>query len=141
LLEHKKEGGIPNSFPFKEQVLDEEIREKQMEKLEKELKRKGKKMQNAMVDGDGLEEVKVGAIIRQELPKRKKDQPEIIPVRKSKKEYATDLKSVIEESDVVMVIVDARVPQESRPKDLEAQCAEKGKKIILVLNKADLVPK
>ena len=143
MLESRRDGGIPNSYPFKEQVIDEEIREKQQEKHEKEMKKKankGKNVTNAMVNNDGLEEVKVGEIIREEHKRQKKERTENIPVHKSKKEYATDLKTVIEESDVVMVIVDARVPLESRPKNLEAQCAEKDKKILLVLNKADLVP-
>ena len=143
MLEQRRDGGIPNSYPFKEHVIDEEIKERQQVKLEKEIKRKankGKKVTNEMVDGDGLEEVKVGEIIRQEHTKPKRERTEIIPVHKSKKEYSTDLKSVIEESDVILVIVDARVPLESRPKNLEAQCAEKDKKILIVLNKADLVP-
>eukprot|EP01022_Parablepharisma_sp_SALTPOND_P027725 TRINITY_DN675_c0_g1_i10.p3 TRINITY_DN675_c0_g1~~TRINITY_DN675_c0_g1_i10.p3 ORF type:complete len:353 (-),score=76.26 TRINITY_DN675_c0_g1_i10:6119-7177(-) len=143
LLGAKKEVGIPNSYPFKEQALEEELREKEQEKLERQQRRKKKVAEEEMMepDGDyeGLEEVKVGSIIKakEQNTKKPKEEP---PKKKSRKEYVEELQSVLDESDVILVILDGRVPSECRPKDLEAKCAEKGKKVVLVLNKSDLIP-
>jgi len=48
---------------------------------------------------------------------------------------------VINSSDLILEILDARFPQETRNKALERIAEEKGKQIILVLNKSDLVGK
>lgn len=60
----------------------------------------------------------------------------------SRKAFVKELKEVIEESDVILQVLDARDPLNCRSKELESQilCHRDGKKIILVLNKIDLVP-
>jgi nuclear GTP-binding protein len=60
----------------------------------------------------------------------------------SRKVYMKELKEVIEESDVILQVLDARDPLSCRSKELESQILSHrdGKKIILVLNKIDLVP-
>ena len=51
------------------------------------------------------------------------------------------MKEVIEEADIVVEVVDARDPIGTRNKKLERMVLESGKKLLLVMNKADLVPK
>jgi nuclear GTP-binding protein len=53
-----------------------------------------------------------------------------------------ELKKVIEASDIILEILDARDPQGCRNKEIEAliQSMPGEKKIILVVNKIDLVP-
>jgi len=46
---------------------------------------------------------------------------------------------IIEKSDVVLEVLDARFVDKTRNKDLEKDVRDKGKKLIFVLNKADLV--
>ena len=50
------------------------------------------------------------------------------------------LRKVIEESDVIIEVLDARDPEGCRNKELEGQIVSQGKKLILILNKIDLVP-
>jgi len=60
----------------------------------------------------------------------------------SKKTYMKELKDVIENSDVILEVLDCRDPLACRSKELESQILshKDQKKIILVLNKIDLVP-
>jgi nuclear GTP-binding protein len=60
----------------------------------------------------------------------------------SRKAYSKELKEVIQNSDVILQVLDARDPLSCRSKELESQILSHrdGKKIILVVNKIDLVP-
>lgn len=60
----------------------------------------------------------------------------------SRKAYVKELKEVIDNSDVILQVLDARDPLSCRSKELESQILSHrdGKKIILVLNKIDLIP-
>ncbi|ENN96200.1 GTP-binding HSR1-like protein [Methanocaldococcus villosus KIN24-T80] len=48
---------------------------------------------------------------------------------------------IINECDIILFVLDARDPELTRNKELEKRILNSGKKIIYVLNKADLVPK
>jgi len=51
------------------------------------------------------------------------------------------VKRVIEKADVVLEVVDARDPMATRTRELERLVERMGKKLIIVINKADLVPR
>jgi ribosome biogenesis GTPase A len=51
------------------------------------------------------------------------------------------VKRVVKEADVVLEVVDARDPMATRSRELEKMAAEEGKKLVIVINKADLVPR
>ncbi len=51
------------------------------------------------------------------------------------------VKEIINEAHIVIEVVDARDPIGTRNKKLENLVKEKGKKLLIVMNKADLVPK
>jgi len=51
------------------------------------------------------------------------------------------VEDVIEKSDVVLEVVDARMPELTRNDRIETMVSESGKSMIIVLNKIDLVPK
>jgi ribosome biogenesis GTPase A len=51
------------------------------------------------------------------------------------------VKRVVKEADVVLEVVDARDPMATRSRELEKMVAEEGKKLVIVINKADLVPR
>ncbi|KAI9142018.1 P-loop containing nucleoside triphosphate hydrolase protein [Paraphysoderma sedebokerense] len=61
----------------------------------------------------------------------------------SRKAYYKEFRKVIENADVILEVLDARDPLGTRAKHIERMVMEAGtnKKIILVLNKVDLVPK
>lgn len=50
------------------------------------------------------------------------------------------LKSVISKSDVVMEVLDSREPELTRSRRIEEMILRSGKELLLVINKADLVP-
>jgi small GTP-binding protein len=58
----------------------------------------------------------------------------------SKKGNWRDVKRVIETSDVLVQVLDARDPMGTRSKEIEEHAKEKGVKIIFCINKVDLVP-
>lgn len=62
-------------------------------------------------------------------------------IKKQRGKYPLLLKQVIESSDIVLEILDARFVKEMRNKDIEKLVKNKGKKIIYVLNKSDLTRK
>jgi Ras superfamily GTP-binding protein YlqF len=47
---------------------------------------------------------------------------------------------MVEASDIVMEVLDARDPEATRSPRAEAMVRERGKGLLIVLNKADLVP-
>jgi ribosome biogenesis GTPase A len=58
----------------------------------------------------------------------------------SRKAYMKELKKVVERADVILEILDARDPMGCRTIEMEDRMRSKGKKVVLVLNKIDLVP-
>jgi nuclear GTP-binding protein len=61
----------------------------------------------------------------------------------SRKAHDKVFKEVVEQADVVLYILDARDPEGTRSRDVERSvmsAASRGKRLILVLNKIDLIP-
>lgn len=58
----------------------------------------------------------------------------------SRRAYYRELKKVIEAADVIIQVLDARDPEGCRSRELEQQAVSQNKKVLLVLNKIDLVP-
>ncbi|TQV95733.1 hypothetical protein V2A60_000913 [Cordyceps javanica] len=62
----------------------------------------------------------------------------------SRKTYDKVFKKVIDEADVVLYVLDARDPEGTRSREVErsimASAASSGKRLMLILNKIDLVP-
>ena len=58
-----------------------------------------------------------------------------------RKGFMKQLGDLIYESDIILEILDARFPDKTRNKQVEDKIVEKGKKLILVLNKTDLAGK
>ncbi|XP_032724169.1 guanine nucleotide-binding protein-like 3 [Lontra canadensis] len=141
----RKDPGIPNSAPFKESLLREaELRKQRLEELkqqqrldrQKEQEKKRKLETNPGVKPSNLEPVKeeFGQGKAKDKPKSGKQNP--------KKLYCQELKKVIEASDVVLEVLDARDPLGCRCPQVEEAIIQGGqKKLVLVLNKSDLVPK
>ncbi|XP_068455107.1 guanine nucleotide-binding protein-like 3 [Clinocottus analis] len=137
----KKDPGVPSSAPFKEQVLREaEQRRLQIEE-EKEKKKKTKIEERA-------KKRKKEAASQEKEPKAKKarqaveQQPEkASPDRSSRHFLCSELNKVIDASDVVIQVLDARDPLGCRCPQLEEAVLRGNKKLLLVLSKIDLVPK
>ncbi|XP_066473245.1 guanine nucleotide-binding protein-like 3 isoform X2 [Tiliqua scincoides] len=141
----KKDLGVPNSAPFKDEVLREAEQRKQMrEELkqkrkldrQKEFQKKreqetNKKNENKIKDPE------------KELPAKQKGNSTKPLDKNSKRFFCKELKEVIDASDVVLEVLDARDPLGCRCPQLEQLVTQSdgGKKLLLVLNKIDLIPK
>lgn len=55
-----------------------------------------------------------------------------------KKSFSQQIDTLIQESDILLEILDSRFPEKTRNEKLERKVLAKGKKLIVVLNKADL---
>jgi hypothetical protein len=62
-------------------------------------------------------------------------------IRKQRGKYPSLAKKIVQNSDIILEILDARFIQETRNKELEEEIERKKKRIIYVLNKADLINK
>jgi len=62
-------------------------------------------------------------------------------IRKQKKKYPELAKKIIEDSDIILEILDARFIEETRNSEIEESIKKKKKRIIYVINKSDLVSK
>lgn len=142
---------IPNQCPFKEDILKkvEEMRKQQQEEKQKqrELAREEKR---AKLAKGGLE----GLVNKAEGKQANYEDMDIDPIREqirvavekeenSLKAYYKEFKKVLDEADVVLEVVDARDPLGTRCKQVEeaVKAAKGNKKLVIVLNKADLVPR
>ncbi|OII76452.1 hypothetical protein cand_001810 [Cryptosporidium andersoni] len=152
---------IPNSWPFKEQMLNEIIKKQDNIKLEKEQRRKNMKEEVKMEEQDtelsevmeidevkkskltNLDDLYEDAIIRQGKFEESSTIEDINyneVADSSRRVFLRDLRKLIEVSDIILEILDARDPLGYRCHDLERSIVGQGKKLILIINKVDLVP-
>eukprot|EP01111_Echinosteliopsis_oligospora_P000821 TRINITY_DN1098_c0_g1_i1.p1 TRINITY_DN1098_c0_g1~~TRINITY_DN1098_c0_g1_i1.p1 ORF type:complete len:613 (+),score=199.15 TRINITY_DN1098_c0_g1_i1:135-1973(+) len=151
-----KDPGIPNSWPFKEQMMHdlqvdkdlkrEEVRQKQAEARQAQVdsKRKGLVTNTSVVDY--LEDIKAANeefALKERAIAAKPNSTETIIKDTSMQAYFREFKKVVELADVIIEVLDARDPIGCRCPDVEHSIISKypNKKIILLLNKIDLVPR
>lgn len=182
----EKDPGIPSSFPYKDQIIqDIETRKrdkehhKEMMKQSREQERirlqaldngdipMGDEESDEMIDkqsdmaallasaqraakdyGDEDDEDDEDIaendmeIVDIEIPNFEKDEPTTrTQLDKSRKQFDKVFKAVVDASDVVLYVLDARDPESTRSKRIEESILQsQGKRLILLLNKVDLVP-
>lgn len=137
----KKAVQVPNEAPFKEEVLREaelrkqrleEQKEKQKLARQKELEKK-RKLKAATKDS---------TLAKKESSTKQVKKVARLYSSSSKKSFCIELKKVIGDCDVLLEVLDARDPLGSRCPQVEKAVLESDrKKMVLVLNKIDLVPK
>uniref|UniRef100_A0A5S6R0Q1 Guanine nucleotide-binding protein-like 3 homolog n=1 Tax=Trichuris muris TaxID=70415 RepID=A0A5S6R0Q1_TRIMR len=122
-LRIKKLEHVPNSCPFKEELLEQAERAKRKEEQMREIlnaenrKRKPDLQQKSMND-------KV-----------------IESLSKPVEDFSVALRRVVKLSDILLEILDARDPLGSRSPPIEKMVLDAGKRLVLVINKIDLIPK
>lgn len=142
----KKDPGIPNAAPFKEEILREaEHRKLQLEELKEKQKltkqkERAKKRKREAENNDPATKAKKA---KKEQTVKKQLKSTSNKDKNSKTLFCSELKKVIEASDVILEVLDARDPLGCRCPQVEETILnlEGKKKLILVLNKIDLVPK
>ncbi|XP_075481423.1 guanine nucleotide-binding protein-like NSN1 isoform X2 [Primulina tabacum] len=141
----EKDPGIPNDWPFKEQELKalearrqralQELEDKKSARKERAQKRKLGLLEDEEMKGEeisGGEELVAENSIR---ASKTRDN--------SEKSFYKELVKVIEASDVILEVLDARDPLGTRCVDMENMVMKSGpdKRLVLLLNKIDLVPR
>jgi len=150
----KKDPGVPSECPFKDTILAEaqEAVEKKNEEREKrrqeakERRKAGKAGKLAELRGQTLESLAASAQRRGNLHEASSAVVGAVVEKgvtdRSAKAYYREFKKVIEAADVILEVLDARDPLGSRCREVEdAVVSAGGKRLVLVLNKADLVPR
>ncbi|ESO11270.1 hypothetical protein HELRODRAFT_194872 [Helobdella robusta] len=147
----KKDPGVPNSCPFKEEILREAQKRRDL-KEEERLKRKEqrkKEREKTVMKHRNIESL-IGDVEKKTAIYEKKN--EFMSENASKisgknvesslKSFYKEVKYVIDSSDVVIEVLDSRDPLGSRCRQLEEAVLACGsnKRLVLLLNKIDLVP-
>ncbi|XP_023333808.1 guanine nucleotide-binding protein-like 3 homolog isoform X2 [Eurytemora carolleeae] len=130
-------------------MVEKRNEEKERRRIEmKELKKQSKLNQMEQLKGKTLESLVAGA--RQKTAMYEKGQGvQTAAVDKgltdrSAKAYYKEFRKVVEAADVVLEVLDARDPLGSRCREVEQAVVaggKGGKRLVLVLNKADLIPR
>lgn len=143
---------IPNQCPFKEDILKEVEAMKKHNEEEKQKQREAtKEKKRAELAKNGLQ-----GLVKE--AQKKADEHEAMEIddnrsqlikdavaqkENSLKAYYKEFKKVLDAADVILEVVDARDPLGTRCKQLEeaVHSAKGNKRLVIVLNKADLVPR
>ncbi|KAJ1975354.1 nuclear GTP-binding protein nug1 [Dimargaris xerosporica] len=158
----RKDPGIPNLWPFKEKLLNDIEREKQRVAAEKQRQRDPAAanlaggIKNATTMGDLVQHAQDSALqydADQDTTLHANDEnddshvltEEAVHGRKdsSMRAYYREFRKVVDNADVILEVLDARDPLGCRTRAIEQMIlGHKGnKRVVLVLNKIDLVPR
>lgn len=146
---------MPNLFPFKDEILAEVAEKRRLAQEAREKQKAGVKTpvdleELADAAADAGEEYDMEHGIEGELDDDEDDgvrdyhDPGTSGQRdNSRKAYYREVRKVLEMSDIVLEVLDARDPLGCRAEKVENQVMESGpdKRIVLILNKIDLVPR
>lgn len=133
----KQDPGVPNLWPWKEALIDQAIEQKAIAENEAELAKQAKKAAKEQAEREAEE------LARQ----REMEYKTLTTPEGRRKWFFRELKQVIEASDVVIEVLDARDPLGCRALDIEEYILKQqnpdgspSKRLVLVLNKIDMVP-
>ncbi|XP_052835064.1 guanine nucleotide-binding protein-like 3 homolog [Drosophila gunungcola] len=144
---------IPNICPFKEDILKEVEEAKQRQEAERLARREAFKVEREQSKFKSLETLAEDADMRSTVHgimhendgqyADEKKYKNAVTKEQSLKQYFKEFRKVIENADVVLEVVDARDPLGTRCNEVEraVRGAPGNKRLVLVLNKADLVPR
>jgi nuclear GTP-binding protein len=160
----KKDPGIPNSWPFKQDLLKEiqRTRERQKEiqvKAKEERQTNLRALRDHQAQGGGARTVeelmaqaqqsqadfsaKKASLKEGDDDTKVRHDNSVSAGQQSRRAYLRELRKVIDSSDVILQVLDARDPINSRinPHMEDMIKSRADKKMVLLLNKIDLVPK
>ncbi|XP_012539890.2 guanine nucleotide-binding protein-like 3 homolog [Monomorium pharaonis] len=142
---------VPNQCPFKEDILKEvEAMRKHQEEEKQKQKEIARERKREQLAKDGLQGLVNRAENKQLAHKpmkvdsvQNRMKNTVTKEENSLKAYYKEFKKVLDAADVILEIVDARDPLGTRCKEVEeaVRSAKGNKKLVLVLNKADLIPR
>ncbi|XP_011174918.1 guanine nucleotide-binding protein-like 3 homolog [Solenopsis invicta] len=141
---------VPNQCPFKEDILKEvEAMRKQQEEEKQKRKEEARERKREQLAKDGLQGLVNRAENKQlahkpmEVDSQDQMKNAVTKEENSLKAYYKEFKKVLDAADVILEVVDARDPLGTRCKEVEeaVRSAQGNKRLVLVLNKADLIPR
>ncbi|KAH8314265.1 hypothetical protein KR074_008911, partial [Drosophila pseudoananassae] len=143
---------IPNICPFKDEILKEVEEAKQRQEAERLARREAFKLEKeqnkfksleSMVEDADMRSTVHGIMHENDEDDTEKKYKNAVTKEQSLKQYFKEFRKVIENADVVLEVVDARDPLGTRCNEVEkaVRGAPGNKRLVLVLNKADLVPR
>ncbi|CAJ0606935.1 unnamed protein product [Cylicocyclus nassatus] len=142
---------VPKACPFKEEILEEAEKARERLKAQIEAKkeaskqaRAGKRKSPVPTDLQSLSEkaAKQGEEFEKQQEARNLATKDFNPLSdRSIKAYASEVRKMIETADIIIQVLDARDPLGSRSASVEQQVLSSGKRLVLLLNKIDLVPR
>ncbi|RPD62065.1 hypothetical protein L226DRAFT_508977 [Lentinus tigrinus ALCF2SS1-7] len=158
---HAKDPGIPNNFPYKDQILAEVAEQRRQAAEEKQRRKDEKKAAKAQAgDGsdeegeaafDGVKALSISARAQGGPSAEEDDDADIAAENEDEVEEEDvpvlinpelpNLKAVLDAADAVVEVLDARDPLAARSAHLEELAREGGKKVLLVLAKVDTCPR
>lgn len=155
---HKpKDPGIPSTWPFKEDLLQQIAKAKEgMRNKQKLSKEEEARNLHAMMARNAVKQEefqnKVGQMLGSsstaefagddDTDARTRANNENKLGQQSRRAYLRELKKVVDNADVILQVLDARDPMGSRAGAVEDMILSRSdKRMVLVLNKVDLVPK
>eukprot|EP00041_Stephanoeca_diplocostata_P014502 m.266135 g.266135 ORF g.266135 m.266135 type:complete len:520 (+) comp19718_c0_seq4:125-1684(+) len=147
-----KDPGIPNTHPLKDEMIRREMEKKErMESLKIKQKLDRQSLFNSkrkMPKGQSLEQIQQDAAKRgaefDNVEAPEDDGALAGPgVKETSRAYYKEFRKVVEAADVILQVLDARDPLGCRCRRVEQQVLAAGsdKRLVLVLNKIDLIPK
>ena len=143
----KKDLGVPNLWPFKDELLRKIEAHKEEEELAVLREKEQRVAQARQVLTDMGESQAAASLPAVEEPLSRTiylDETEDKSVSKdmSKKQFMKKFRKVIDAADVILEVVDARDPNSCRVKEAERLVKSSGgkKRLVIVMNKVDLVP-
>jgi len=153
VVQHHRDAGCPNSAPFKEAVLRESVIYKERAAVMKSERKKENRMKNELkmaahsTQADLEKEALMKALAVENLGsimEKLAKSPSLETVQKGpgRIAYYQEFNKIIGASDVIIQVLDARDPIGTRLVAVENQIKKDfpDKKVILLLNKIDLVP-
>ncbi|KAI9063457.1 P-loop containing nucleoside triphosphate hydrolase protein [Trametes sanguinea] len=155
-----KDPGIPNAFPYKDQILAEVAEQRRQAAEEKQRRKEEKKAAKAAqagsdASGDEGDDVAFDGVRALNASARPGPVEEAVDESMDEDEVEADeedapmlvnpdlpnLKAVLDAADVIVEVLDARDPLAARSAHIEEVARESGKRVLLVLNKVDACPK
>lgn len=138
----KSEVRIPNLYPFKKNLIESMERRKKNAQTQAIIDKLKEKQDKQSINEEQLQESINKSVIYEEEVKKNNEEEDDLHFNRQNKRFKKELGQVLEASDIILEVLDARDPLGCRNREVEAKVLGMSgeKKIILVLNKIDLVP-